>query len=377
VRPPSVGLFLGRPDRSVYFARALRAQGLPVVNYNTDAAADVRVPYRVDAALRRALTSDHDVYHAGLCFLPPLCLDLNRRLRGRPYVLNLTGAKWQMFADTARERPLAGLFERRLYPWLLARVVAGAGRVVCNSRFLAAEVARRYPAHAGRVTTIYNGIERERWAPDRPRPAARAGAGPVLASVTALNYRSKAAGLELVLEAFEQVWRRTPQARLLVAAKTSNAGYREGFERWLATRPCREAVRVRFNSPEVPELLAAADLFLYATANDSNDSLPRALLEAQAAGLPVVTTATSGCPEVVRHEVTGLTVPYEAGALAAAAETLLASPARLRAMGEQAAGLLTERFDWDRMAEGYARVFVEVAANRAVSAPVVSPPERV
>lgn len=63
-----------------------------------------------------------------------------------------------------------------------------------------------------------------------------------------------------------------------------------------------------------------------------------ALLEAQAAGLPVVATNTRGVPDVVQHGVTGLLAPPDDDrALAALVLELLDAPERRRHMGEAAA----------------------------------------
>lgn len=370
-RRPSLGIFFARPDRGAYLAERLRARGFDVTSYRNgdEPAPGVPVPWRLDAALARLLVTDHDAYYTALCFLPALCLWANRRLRGKPYVFNLTGAKWETFREAARARPLSAAFERRLYPWLLERTFAGASRIVCNSRFLERRVGALYPRHRGRLTTIYNGIERERFAGGRRRRLPGAGGrDAVLLTVTSLAYAGKARGLALVLEAFGTVWARTPNVHLVVAVNTTGASQADELERALATRPWRGQTTILVNCRFVPDLLASADLFLYATPDDSNDSLPRALLEAQAAGVPVVTTATSGCPEVVRHGVTGLTVPYAPSALAESALALVEDPGERRRMADLAPELLAERFDWDVMADRYAEIFHEVVGRPAEAA---------
>jgi glycosyltransferase involved in cell wall biosynthesis len=122
-------------------------------------------------------------------------------------------------------------------------------------------------------------------------------------------------------------------------------------------------VKVFYNQQNVPDFLATGDLFLYATSPDSNDSLPRAVLEAQAAGLSVVTTGTAGCGEIVEDGATGFVVPYDADALAARALDLLADPDRRRLWGMRAQEHVRARFDWETVADAYARLCREILGN--------------
>ena len=103
---------------------------------------------------------------------------------------------------------------------------------------------------------------------------------------------------------------------------------------------------------------------MYATPHNSNDSLPRALLEAQSAGLPAVTTDTTGCPEIVRDGITGLVVPYEAAAMADAIRRLMADSQLRSEMGRQAREWIRKNFSWDEMADQYAKVFLEIAGEK-------------
>jgi glycosyltransferase involved in cell wall biosynthesis len=85
---------------------------------------------------------------------------------------------------------------------------------------------------------------------------------------------------------------------------------------------------------ELPACYAACDLYVWPAVREAYGL---AMLEAQAAGLPVVAGREGGVTEVVQHGVTGmLTPPRDTQAFAAAVETLLADPDRRRAMAEAA-----------------------------------------
>lgn len=75
------------------------------------------------------------------------------------------------------------------------------------------------------------------------------------------------------------------------------------------------------------------------------EGLSLALLEAAAAGIPVVTTDTPGCRDAVKPGLTGLVVPpRDGGAVADAVQRLLDAPAERRVMGERARAWAEERF---------------------------------
>jgi glycosyltransferase involved in cell wall biosynthesis len=82
---------------------------------------------------------------------------------------------------------------------------------------------------------------------------------------------------------------------------------------------------------DMPSALAKADIFCLPS---YREGVPNALLEATACGLPIVTTDTPGCREVVTHGVNGLLVPVKnAQAIADALETMLLDAELRRKMG--------------------------------------------
>jgi glycosyltransferase involved in cell wall biosynthesis len=91
------------------------------------------------------------------------------------------------------------------------------------------------------------------------------------------------------------------------------------------------------------EIYAAADLHVWPACSEAYGM---ALLEAQAAALPVVAGGEGGVPEIVAHGRSGLVVePRDPAAFAAAVASLLDDPHRRRAMGAAAQGLTVERHD--------------------------------
>ena len=96
---------------------------------------------------------------------------------------------------------------------------------------------------------------------------------------------------------------------------------------------------------KLAEAYASSDIFLYPS---STEGWGATCLEAQASGLPVVATRSSGIVEVVEHGVGGLlSPPHNATALADAVESLVDDPARRREMGRMAEAHAA-RFSWER-----------------------------
>ena len=368
---PDIGIFFGRPERSHILAEKLRTQGFQVTLYNRRGLPGtfVFVRYALLPALSCLLSTHHQIYLTSLSFVPSFSLYLNMAVRGLPYVFNATGLKSAMYRDRSARWPLPRLAERWVYPALMNRVLAGASRIVCNSRYLQGKLESQFPGFAYKMTTIYNGINFDLFASGRriSIEGVPAEAPKLLATMT-WDYEGKAAGARLLIDAMELITGSYPEARLIIAAKTNHPRYARGIEDYLATRLWRSSIKILYNQANVTDLLTSSDIFMYATPAESNDSLPRAVLEAHAAGLPVVTTATAGCPEIVEDTVTGFLVPYDAKVFAGRVLDLLKDPGKRQQFGRRGRERVHELFSWDQMGEAYANLFLEIVSDQAQTA---------
>lgn len=363
-----IGIFFGRPERSHMLADQLRSRGFRVTLYNRRGLPGtfVFVRYAFLPAFFHLLSTHHQVYLTSLSFVPSFSLYLNLAVRGLPYVFNATGLKSAMYRDRSARWPLPRLVERWVYPALMNRVLAGASRIVCNSRYLQGKLESQFPGFAYKMTTIYNGIDFDLFASGRriSIEGVPSDAPKLLATMT-WDYEGKAAGARLIIDAMGLITERYPEARLIIAAKTNHLRYAQGIEDYLVTRPWKSSVKILYNQTSVTDLLASSDIFVYATPSESNDSLPRAVLEAHAAGLPIVTTATAGCPEIVDDTVTGFLVSYDAKAFGERVLDLLKDPGKRQQFGRSGRERVRELFNWDRMGEAYADLLLEIMSDRA------------
>lgn len=108
-----------------------------------------------------------------------------------------------------------------------------------------------------------------------------------------------------------------------------------------------DTVRFLGQRRDVPELMAGFDCYALSSVIEG---MPNALLEAMAAGLPVVTTSAGGSAEVVVHGESGLVVPpADPEALANAIATVLADPGRAARMGAAAEARARSTFGLEAM----------------------------
>jgi len=224
---------------------------------------------------------------------------------------------------------------------------------------VSAAVARSFEARHGTApaATIPNGIDTGRF----NRPEARlkwrsehgfSDSDVLIASVARLEPQKDP---EALIRAFAAVSSVGAPCHLLLAGD----GSLRDRARECAVR-CGASSRVRFLGvlSDVAELLCAADFFAMASRWEGN---PLSVMEAMAAGLPVVATAVGGVPELVESGVTGLLAPPEdAGALTRALATLVADAGRRRAMGE-AARVRACDFSVEAMVTAYGELFLGLA----------------
>jgi glycosyltransferase involved in cell wall biosynthesis len=194
-------------------------------------------------------------------------------------------------------------------------------------------------ATPAKYVTIRSGIELDRFRrPARPREAVRAELGipldaPVVGTVTRLSPQK--APLDFVTAA-AQVAASRPNAHFVVVG---DGPLRAEVESRVAAAGLAGRFHLTGLRRDVPDLLHSFDVFALTSLWEG---LPRVLIQAMAAGLPVVATAVDGSAEAVEDGVNGLlTPPGDPQALAAALLRLLGDPAlavQMGAAGQERAG---------------------------------------
>lgn len=113
---------------------------------------------------------------------------------------------------------------------------------------------------------------------------------------------------------------------------------------------------------EMSPIYRGLDIFALTS---NNEGTPLSLLEAMAAGLPVVATSVGGVPDVVTDGVNGLLVPPGDGeAMTESWRRILRDPARSQRMGERARQDVIGRFGLERMLEKMRALYKSIAEER-------------
>lgn len=168
-------------------------------------------------------------------------------------------------------------------------------------------------------------------------------------------------GLEDLLHAFARVIPTIPEAWLLIVGEGPLQSRLQTLARTLRIEPRLVLPGPR---PDIPTILAALDVFALSS---RWEGLPLALLEAMAAGLPVVATRAGGVPEVVEDGVTGLLVPT--GDPAALAEALgrLGDPVLRRQLGTAGRVRVEQQFSASQLARQLQQLYLELLQHKSYS----------
>lgn len=248
-----------------------------------------------------------------------------------------------------------GLAEDRppLITWINRATQPLCDLTIANSKAVAARVRERDGVPGSRLRVIYNGIDVARFSGIAPRSTPTYD----LISVARLE-RYK--GIFDLVDAMERIVSRRPGTTL---AMVGDGAGRVALERRIAERGLGSSIRLLGRRMDIADLLPLARVFVLAS---HEEGFPVAIVEAMAAGLPVVATAVGGNPEAVSTGRTGsLVPPRDPAALADAILVYLADPGLVRSHGAAGRTVALERFDLGRMIRDYEEVYESIRHPRA------------
>jgi glycosyltransferase involved in cell wall biosynthesis len=203
-----------------------------------------------------------------------------------------------------------------------------------------------------KIRVVYNGVPIAQFERGPSGGMRRAGSHPTVLTIARLHPQK---ALECLLRAAVLV----PEARFLVAGDGRERGALEAQARTLGVT---ERVAFLGYRDDVAALLRDADVFVLPSLYEG---LPVSLLEAMAAGTPVVATAVDGTDEAIVHGESGILVPpRDPVALARAIQDVLADPALARRLVKYGKERVRQHFSAEAAAEGVCDVYREVLGVR-------------
>ncbi len=272
-------------------------------------------------------------------FLSPTVLDASE---------TVNVATFHAFGGFSPSYWIGSKFAGRLAGLLHGRIaVSGAARHFID---------RYFP---GDYRIIPNGVEIEKFAEAQPYEELRDGT----LNILFVGRFEERKGLIHLLKAYHRLRKRKVDARLLVIG---DGPKRREYKRYVGLRGIRDVEFLgRVSDEEKVRYFASADI--YCAPNTGQESFGIVLLEAMAAGVPIVASDIHGFKRVVERNVQGILVePRNPRALAAALYTLARDPELRHDMGEAGRERAPE-FSWDRVTERIVDYYYEVRERVLVS----------
>lgn len=183
------------------------------------------------------------------------------------------------------------------------------------------------------------------------------GSAPVVAVVTR---QSELKRLDTVIAAMPQIWAQQPNVRLLLAGARTN--YSVQLDKMIAALPSTQQAKITlihdFPESEKPNLLAAADLLLHPSGNESFGIV---FAEAWAAGKPVIGADVGALASLIIDGEDGLLFRYgDAASMAQKVCQLLAQPQQREMMGAAGRYKVLMNYTWEIVADRVRQVYREV-----------------
>ncbi|HEX5438973.1 MAG TPA: glycosyltransferase family 4 protein [Gemmatimonadaceae bacterium] len=286
------------------------------------------------AALRLVRSRRYDINHTHFIFPDGIVAYALWRRTGLPYVITAHGS------DVPGYNPERfGYIHHALAP-LWRTIVRHAAGLVCSSESLRTLVRAR---HAGLdPILIPNGIDPERFCPDREKRR----------RVLVVSRMVERKGVQYLLDALQGV--DTGYEVHIVGDGPYLSALREQADQ-LGVPVCFHGW-LDNGSRELRTLYEESSIFVLTS---ESENFPIVLLEAMTAGMAIITTASTGCAEVV-GDAAELVPPRDSVALRTALVALMGDPERRRRLGMAARRQLEERFSWQAVAREYVRCYERV-----------------
>ncbi|MDD5218319.1 MAG: GNAT family N-acetyltransferase [Candidatus Omnitrophica bacterium] len=237
-----------------------------------------------------------------------------------------------------------------------------ADRLIASSEKVKEDVLRAERFDAARMQVIPNAIEFEMTDRETIRRTTRASLGiPEGAFLVGIMSRLEGTlkGHEILFDAIRSFKGRYPN---LHCAVFGDGAARKMFEKQVRERKLDACVTFAGMQQDVPACLAAMDLFALPSFREGT---PLCLIEAMAAGLPIVASRIGGVPDLIEDRKSGLLIPVgDREALARSIEEILEKQSWANELGQAARASFEERFDMRRIIRQTERLYEDLVRQK-------------
>jgi colanic acid/amylovoran biosynthesis glycosyltransferase len=231
------------------------------------------------------------------------------------------------------------IFAPRDFVISLSKLMESAAAIVTVSEYAANHLRERFPESAARIYRVYNGVNLSHFHPSD------LGSGiPAIVSVGRLIEKK---GFADLIKACGLL---TSRGRGFMCEIIGEGPLENVLRKQIADAGLEGCVKLAGpqTQSQIALRLAHATIFVLPCTREEGggmDNLPTVIMEAMAAGLPVISTPLAGIPEMIEHDVSGELVPeHDPPAICAALERLISDPELARRLGDRGRQIAREKF---------------------------------
>jgi len=251
----------------------------------------------------------------------------------------------------------------RVYNRLDRWSLPATDRIITVCQAFARDLSRNTGVALDDISVLHNSIRPQLPAPDTEAQAVRSrfGVADDESLILAVGRLSKEKAHIDLIAAFSGLRKSTPEvnAKLIIVGDGPERGRLEAAAESFG---CKESVVFAGQSSDVWPFYFAADVFVLPSHSEGS---PNVLLEAMAAGIPIVATEAGGVPEMVEHNQSALLVPAsDPPALGAAIDRVLTEDDLAQRLTANASSLVGTRYAPENYVRTLVEIYREVMRNR-------------
>ncbi|WP_069187711.1 glycosyltransferase family 4 protein [Alkalihalobacillus pseudalcaliphilus] len=257
-------------------------------------------------------------------------------------------------------------------------------QIVTISNYIGKTISDLYPQAESKLKTIYSGVDIKRFVPPNSQNAQRMrkiireeNNLPNKKVILFAGRLSANKGADILIQAIPELAKRHPDIALIIVGSKwfsdNKVSDYVAYVRALASRLPIPVINTGFVSPdEIQNWFAAADIFV--CPSQWQEPLARVHYEAMASGLPIITTARGGNPEVIIPNENGLVIenPENPQAFTEQLDYLLSNVTQARNMGLYGRELVEANYTWERVASDILQVWQAIEVKIQNNIPITT-----